>query len=769
MTQDSQPELTFSAGQALWNLTDELRRSSVHVGLDVLVAEAKKRGIPLSWETISALGPRLLRYGSGDVWLPPYVSKFIIAYLQNRRVGKAIDPFAGVGGLIVPIAASCDVEEAIGIVRDDQSIVVARAISDGLPIRWQVGAADAVLSRSGPFDLVVSNPPWGVPSTAREFPSASGLSTVKDSETNLYVIRSVIQLTDQGEAIFILPNSFFWSPALNAFPELGLTVRAVFALPARALATYPGIDLNIVVVGKGTASKWFVGQIDASTDPEPLIKNLREKKPGLMPELGRLIEPGTFTSWQALVIEEEIQKLVQRGGFRAVALSDVVSQINLGKRTDDGGFSDTPNCVYLPLIGTSPAVTSLAAIRIKPQNCAQLVVRPEAAFAEFVAGMFNSPLGRKIRSQLVRGAFIPKITKESLRTATVFLPLPETQRAVVDVHREIRDLTLRLDDLERNLWDRPVDAGKVRQVLGALNQKESFESWLETLPFPLASVLWRYHATATTEQKVAHLFNFFEACTVFLGTLILSAFHSDSQFFTENKDRWFDPEDKPHSLERSSFGEWVVRTQRLAKTTRQLLSDKDKRVFGLALFKTENVDAVEALCAKDVYASLEAANKYRIDWKGHGGIAGESEYARRLTLLEAELTRIHAALASTFENWWVIRPGKNEYSRGIYRFSAAKLLGSRQIFKEVEIQTSTVMDKNELYLVDTETRDPLQLLPFFRVMPSPRTEENACYFYNRVQKEGVRWVSYHFEQEAEIIRPDEALLKVISEIEKTRG
>ena len=104
------------------------------------------------------------------------------------------------------------------------------------------------------------------------------------------------------------------------------------------------------------------------------------------------------------------------------------------------------------------------------------------------------------------------------------------QRTVVDVHREIRDLALRLDDLERNLWDRPVDAGKVRQILAALNQKESFESWLETLPFPLASVLWRYHATAATEQKVAHLFNFFEACTVFLGTLMLSAFHSTVSF-----------------------------------------------------------------------------------------------------------------------------------------------------------------------------------------------------------------------------------------------
>ena len=30
-----------------------------------------------------------------------------------------------------------------------------------------------------------------------------------------------------------------------------------------------------------------------------------------------------------------------------------------------------------------------------------------------------------------------------------------------------------------------------------------------------------------------------------------------------------------------------------------------------------------------------------------------------------------------------------------------------------------------------ETEEVLKLLPFVKVMPSPKTEENACYFYNR--------------------------------------
>jgi hypothetical protein len=52
------------------------------------------------------------------------------------------------------------------------------------------------------------------------------------------------------------------------------------------------------------------------------------------------------------------------------------------------------------------------------------------------------------------------------------------------------------------------------------------------------------------------------------------------------------------------------------------------------------------------------------------------------------------------------------------------------------------------------------------MMPSPVTEEIACYFYNRHDKELVRWVSYHFEGKAERLEPDPAILKVIREVEE---
>src|ERR1019366_2717597 len=80
-------------------------------------------------------------------------------------------------------------------------------------------------------------------------------------------------------------------------------------------------------------------------------------------------------------------------------------------------------------------------------------------------------------------------------------------------------------------------------------------------------------------------------------------------------------------IDRSGFGDWVVRGQRLAKTTRQLLSaGADQRRLCLELYKTHQADPIEAVANKDLFAVLERTNRLRNDWKGHVGIVGPAEH-----------------------------------------------------------------------------------------------------------------------------------------------
>jgi hypothetical protein len=95
---------------------------------------------------------------------------------------------------------------------------------------------------------------------------------------------------------------------------------------------------------------------------------------------------------------------------------------------------------------------------------------------------------------------------------------------------------------------------------------------------------------------------------------------------------------------------------------------------------------------------------------------------------------LRGLLGGTFEDWWLIRPGTSSYSGGVQLYTVEKLAGSPQILKQEAIDTTEVMESNELYYYDVVNRRPLELLHFVRMLAAPETEETACYFYNRFGK-----------------------------------
>lgn len=80
------------------------------------------------------------------------------------------------------------------------------------------------------------------------------------------------------------------------------------------------------------------------------------------------------------------------------------------------------------------------------------------------------------------------------------------------------------------------------------------------------------------------------------------------------------------------------------------------------------------------------------------------------------------------------------------------------------------MDDDRIYLLDLDLSTPLELAPLIRIKPGPVTEQDACYFYNRLSDgNGVRLVSWHFESESEIREPDEAVSGLIARLKAAPG
>ena len=89
-------------------------------------------------------------------------------------------------------------------------------------------------------------------------------------------------------------------------------------------------------------------------------------------------------------------------------------------------------------------------------------------------------------------------------------------------------------------------------------------------------------------------------------------------------------------------------------------------------------------------------------------------------------------------------------------------MGSSQIFEEKLINTTKPLDSNKLYLANRESQTPLELLPIFKMMPVPETEEIACYFYSKIaSSDEIRYVSYHYSSAPERFDKDTRMAEFI--------
>jgi hypothetical protein len=106
-------------------------------------------------------------------------------------------------------------------------------------------------------------------------------------------------------------------------------------------------------------------------------------------------------------------------------------------------------------------------------------------------------------------------------------------------------------------------------------------------------------------------------------------------------------------------------------------------------------------------------------------------------------------IADGFEETIIVAPSTSSFEDGIFNFNVKELLGARTPFNEISINSLIPLDKKKLYLVHKNQTKPIELLPFIKYVEA----SDAIYFYTSIESKDVRWVSYHFEKEAELRQP----------------
>ena len=717
----------------------------------------------------------------GRLIVPQLITQTLAQILDGHAARSVCDPWAGIGRVMALVQAATQAKNAFAFTRDEREAAFGKAKVENA--HWEVGDPVHLLRElSGEIDIMASVLPFGARRDEPEtFTTATGESIeLGDDLGSLVLVAAAQKLSSDGMGLFVITPSFFLSKrsVLRQFNILGIGIAAAMVLPSGTFAPFTNIPTYLVIIRKRPSSRMFVAQLssDANTNLQ-IITNFKQGKEGGTLELGRFVDPLSFTSLDSIRTAERFQHAERKFGVPALRLEEIAAAINLGRHGEGFKFSPHDNAIFIPMIGISDVVNSLDDLTLKKQNYAQVVIAPARSNARFVARFLNSEFGKEIR-ELSKSGFIPKLNKQILKDLRVFIPDLQTQKTMLEIEARITaeqntllGLQNELGEFRRELWSNPRSAPKVDQSLTALSSRLSgslkqhavarLDQWFETLPFPLASILRAWQATPSQDFKTKHehLLHFFEGTAEFLSVILLSAFSSNQSLFESHKQKLTESMQKQNlSFQRATFGTWKLVVEYLGKQTRQLLSEngkksenaKNDRALCADIFSDPSLALAEAFSRKELVGILSTTNKMRNDWSGHGGVVGQEEAELRNQQLLGEVQKLREAIAETWVETQLIHARHCRPRRGVFENEVAVLMGSNSEFLQETWAMATWLDVESLYLSKKDSGRALKLLPLVQVGPSPPSAKNACYFFSRLERDGARFVSYHFTDKPEL-------------------
>lgn len=685
-----------------------------------------------------------------SITAPAYVYNFIEEITKSENSKTFFDPWLTISSP----ALYTENKTLNGTCINKTQFDIIKTIFKDKTQNIKLGDTLEILSEtSEKLDLVVSFPPFGMRTQ-----SINGTKSKFDFATTL-LLECGEKIKNDGKLIFLVSNSFLMDEkGKEELMKKGLFVEAVFSIPSGALAPTTNISSNLILVSKNNIEKTFVAELstDESTNIS-ILKNFRNQKEGKAIQLGCFVSISEFKSLNSLVAEKEMNDLVKRIGYPPILLTDISISINALKGNSSEEVEHLSNSIYLPKVGNSPVVASLSELKIKPKNYFQIQLDEKKANAIYIANYFNTTVGKKLRASIEVGAVIPQISKSQLSKCVFYIPDLNTQAELIEVDNKIQQFTFRLVELQRNLWKQPKSYKSIIKELKTINQVEKLENWIDKLPFPISSILWRYYATKNNSKKIEHLFHFFEAFSEFLSMLMLSALVQDKEFYNAESHNWIGKEEKfKNWYLRATFGNWNNLTSNLSKAIRKYLSENDKKEYCKNLFGNPSDSFLSMITSKGIVNILFEVASLRNKWKGHGGITNEKENIQRVLTLEKQLNEFRKYIADAFDETTMLSPTTSSFEDGIFTFNAKQLIGARTPFNEITIKSLIPLDRKKLYLSNSQQTKPLELLPFIKFIEAT----DAIYFYTSIESKDVRWVSYHFDKEAELKQPaDNELFK----------
>jgi len=759
----------------LWAYIDEHRGRDSSTGLIAQWLDeqlASPRGKGVTPDMISALSMHPGMWQDGHFLTPKPLAEFFARLAGIYSPRSVLDPVCGCGVLLHAVATSVRAETVHGIEINARGARIARAL---LGENAQIVKGDALSPQPGildRYDLIVADPPLGMRLTKEQKVGALG-EAFRGEFGHALTVWACEHLHDGGAALVIVTPSFLHGPwakeIRQALNKVSGCIRALIHLRGGTLQS-TGTDSYLVLIERGEQQEVFVGQfLDDKQHQEALIKNIKRRKAGAQPALGRLCHLSSFKGFDAFLAQDRLKRLVRKYGWKGICASDLITAHCTLTPKNPGRLEHGPDSCYLRIVGRPIAALDLDDLRDPKQHRISRVlhmhINSKYADPRFLVHWFNtSQIGQATLASLTVGSNGTRIDVKCLLEATFHLPPKDEQLRAIEGEAWLAKIRATADELESRLWSGAYDIIAVVESIKSISLEERLEDWIETLPFPLASILWRYRAECKSPRdRYEALLHFFEATAAYLATVHISAFiHSKGLWKKHGKELNRKLIGQQFTLDRATFGLWKLITEYLSSQCSDLLEQNEMSQLS-RMYGTHNRQVLSMISNPELRSVLQKANSIRNSWMGHAGAISAQKAQQIHDELKELLDKLHGIFGRKWLNYELIRPGVNRYEGGIYDYEAKRLMGARTPFETVQRQSIRALESDALYLFDEMSREGMRLVPFVRVMPSPHKGVNACFIFNRRDSSEFRFVSYHFEQESEVKESSQELQEVLSQ------
>ena len=723
------------------------RDGSVGVGT---LRHLREREVVLGFEEFLALA-RLLDSKTQRPQVPYYVARFIASALENRGI-RSVHVISGSARYL-----------ALGIAHYGKSLDVRLRIDERSEECISELSLNSLFAPSGNLHAMQNDDE--VVDCFVTGPSTSPRTGMygKAEEPALYLPPFIVKNAErnaQGLVVAWLPKRMLRLGARrslrNGASAVGFSLAALLDVPSYEVE--PGkrgaTDYGLAFLERRPSDRLFVAELPKAPEEQiQLVERLKERRPGPEPRQGCLVDEKSFSGLAAL---ECTARLARVGKQRGLVPAPVSAVIEVVRRLDNGNASTaaaaSPNSLYisneLPReISCSPRTLTSARGWLS-----QLVVNPAFASSQYLSMVLNGEVGAPLREAMADLVAPSQRVVLGLLGDALYLPPRPQQDEAVDAHERIQRLRSELYELELQIEEQPRKISVVLEQLSRFNHPDSIELWAETLPFPLGSIF----RTCTSQQgrykdQYEALLHFFEATAAFLATVHLSALIQDPVLWVEVKDK-IDRQLQSgrYSWDVPTFGLWRTVLEVCVGTVRKPLNaDKSSRAQALALYAFNRAHSMEVFTNSQVLEILSTANSRRNLWHAHGGALGEPEAESRFNELWQLVVRLRTQVGRCFSTLQVIIPGTARTLPGpIFDCEVRIAAGSNPAFLTQRVRLAESPLTGHLHLLEEGQQRALCLAGLVQIRDAPQP---ACYFYNRYDKEGTHFVSYHYEPSSRVI------------------